>query len=657
MFWGLLGVSLRGVHGWGQSFPDGWCGQEMYTQQLLERQPDVVSEVLHSLPVVTEDETSEGLRVIPVVVHILHEGGTENISDAQVQAAIEQLNKDFRGSNADTAGVRSIFKSLIADMEFEFRLAGRDPQGNCTNGIIRHFTDATNEGGDTRIKAFRWPTNKYLNIYVVKRIKNSGSGTILGYAYLPHMAANQSHDGVVIVASEMNAFSRTLTHEVGHYLGLLHTFQNGCNGANDNVGDTPPTQGSNFDCNASQNTCHNDNPDMPDMIENHMDYSSCPRMFTVGQKSRVNSQFNFYRSGLSTPSNLQATGVGTSYTCAAVPDFWVEPPHVRVGMDVQLMNRSNYQGTVSFGWDLPGASPSSSTAESPTVSYATEGVYDVSLTITQGNVSKTKTHSRAVTVLPAIPWITRPWLEPVTPQQMPEWMFPQNEYGHRWEVTTQASFSPPASIFYDNYTNGRKGEEVHLFLPPVDMTALDIPVLKFKYAYAQRDASDKDLLAVYVSTNDGTTWIPKWFRRSNQMLTVGGLHPSAFYPQGRNGWDSVQINLTSVASHSNLLIRFSFRSGRQNNIFLDDIQLGNNVVWSGIRDVPYRIDGVRITSKEIVVEGDRTPPLIEVFHVNGQLRARTRARQLDISKYPRGSYWVRVIDSEGKAFVYPFIRP
>jgi hypothetical protein len=88
---------------------------------------------------------------IPVVIHVIHDGdpiGTsENISDAQILSQIEVLNKDYRKLNSDTSNTPAVFKPLAADIEIEFCLAQRDPDGNPTTGIIRHnlgqatFTD------------------------------------------------------------------------------------------------------------------------------------------------------------------------------------------------------------------------------------------------------------------------------------------------------------------------------------------------------------------------------------------------------------------------------------------------------------------------------------------------------------------------------------
>jgi hypothetical protein len=119
--------------------------------------------------------------IIPVVFHIIHQYGSEDISDAQVQDEIDVLNIDYRLKNPDTANASQPFKSLYADAKIEFRLATKDPNGNCTNGIEHIYSHLTNQGGDDS-KLNPWPRNRYLNIWIVKSIGAQGAA---GYAYYP----------------------------------------------------------------------------------------------------------------------------------------------------------------------------------------------------------------------------------------------------------------------------------------------------------------------------------------------------------------------------------------------------------------------------------------------------------------------------------------
>ncbi len=246
--------------------------------------------------------------VIPTVVHIIHTGedvGTgSNISDEQIQSAIDALNEDFRkvsGTNGDGIGV---------DVGIEFCLAIRDPDGNGTNGINRvdgssvqnyategiiiEHDNAPNSEEPVKALSF-WPKDDYLNIWIVNEIEdNDGNSGIQGFAHFP---INSFKDGITILHNAFGTvgnlksytnLNRTTTHEVGHFLGLYHTFhsstdciESNCETQGDRVCDTPVTllnsNCSNPECSGSQ------------MIENYMDYTgqTCKNSFTEGQKVRM----------------------------------------------------------------------------------------------------------------------------------------------------------------------------------------------------------------------------------------------------------------------------------------------------------------------------------------------------------------------------------
>ena len=167
--------------------------------------------------------------IIPVVFHVIHQNGTENISDAQIQDEVRILNQDYRKLNPDITAVVSSFTSITADCEIEFRLAQKDPNGICTNGIDRIFSPLTNAADDNS-KLNPWPRNKYLNIWTVKTIGTAG---VAGYAYLPGTAFPTTADGVLILSDYIGSIgtghastSRALTHEIGHFLNLQHTWGN-----------------------------------------------------------------------------------------------------------------------------------------------------------------------------------------------------------------------------------------------------------------------------------------------------------------------------------------------------------------------------------------------------------------------------------------------
>ena len=206
----------------------------------------------------------EAVLVIPVVFHILHMEGPENISDAQILDQMEILNTDYNRLNGDTIEVVSGFDTIIANVKLEFRLATKDFLGNCTNGIERIRTIETYVG-DNGSKLNQWPRERYLNVWTVANMENG----VAGYSQYPSSVIDGQSalaDGVIIrhnyigsIGTSSSTNSRALTHEVGHYLDLAHpwgsTNDPGVECGDDGVNDTPVTEGSNNCQNVKDFSC------------------------------------------------------------------------------------------------------------------------------------------------------------------------------------------------------------------------------------------------------------------------------------------------------------------------------------------------------------------------------------------------------------------
>ena len=255
-------------------------------------------------------ESQRVVYTIPVVVHVVYQNATENISNAQIQSQIDVLNDDFRKLNSNFSSTPSVFQGVASDMEFEFCLATVDPSGNSTTGITRTSTTVSSFSTDDAVKfnssggKNAWPANQYLNIWVA----DLGS-SLLGYAQFPGDAA--STDGVVLNYFSVgrppanpfnNAYNlgRTATHEIGHWMNLYHIWGNensGCgnqagSAGTDEVSDTPVQDDATTGCpNFPQISCNN-GPN-GDMFVNYMDYmeDACATMFTNGQKTRARAVF------------------------------------------------------------------------------------------------------------------------------------------------------------------------------------------------------------------------------------------------------------------------------------------------------------------------------------------------------------------------------
>ena len=407
--------------------------------------------------------------IIPIVFHILHEYGTENISDAQVLDQVAILNRDYRLLNNDTSLVIQEFKQLYGDAKIEFRLATIDPYGNCTNGIDRIYTHLTNQASDVS-KLNQWQRSKYMNVWVTKTIGSAGTA---GYAYYPTATNGSSFyiDGILILNNYIGSIgtsspfnSRALTHEFGHTFSLAHpwgsTNDPGVACGDDNIDDTPITKGWNF-CPANSAASMICTPGVAENYQNYMDYSYCSYMFTKAQITAMRNILqgtDGQRNQLITPENHAATGIDLVSPPVCVPkaDFSATVKSTCVGSTVTFRDNSYNAPVTSWEWTFPGGTPATSTAQNPSVVFNTPGAKDITLTVTNSAGSNTVT-------LPGYINISESWADYVGPKSIsldgsgdhPEWFRVENpEYNHAsFQVTTNKGRGGSKAFVLNNYKN------------------------------------------------------------------------------------------------------------------------------------------------------------------------------------------------------------
>ena len=292
------------------------CGSMEYLEQQSLDNPKRMDK-LRQLEQYTRDylannPSRNAVVTIPVVVHVVYNNSTENISVSQINSQMQVLNDDFRRLNSDADGTWS----QAADTEIEFCLATVDPNGNPTNRITRTSTSVTSFSTNDNVKfnssggKNAWPAGDYMNFWVCDL-----GGGLLGYAQFPGGPA--STDGIVVdyqyfgtngTATAPFDLGRTATHEVGHYLNLRHIWGDGPCSADDFVADTPASDASNGGCALGHVSCGS-----VDMVQNYMDYSNdaCMNLFTAGQRDRMQALFG---PGGSRVSLLSSGGCGTPPT-------------------------------------------------------------------------------------------------------------------------------------------------------------------------------------------------------------------------------------------------------------------------------------------------------------------------------------------------------
>jgi len=535
---------------------------------------------------------------IPIVFHIIHTYGTENISKAQVLDALDILNKSFQKLNPDTGMVIPLFQPIFADCQIEFVLPATDPNGGCTEGITRTWSPFTNVADDNVKTLVGWPSDRYLNIWVVRNIESGAAG----YAYYPGI--NSSIDGIVIrhdymgsigTSNGSNYAARSLTHEVGHWLNLPHTWgstnypgvASNC-GTDDGITDTPNTIGvDDFTCNTSQSTCG-----AIDNVQNYMDYAACHYMFTEGQRAEMHKTLNSPvgdRDLLSTPSNWQLTGtvpVQTVSTCGPVADFRNLRRSVCTGASLSFKDLSWNGSVTSRTWQFQGGFPATDTSENPVVVYNTPGLYNVTLSVANGNGSDTLTRTGLVEVLPFLGTVTAPLIESFETMSFPgDWTYENPDNNNPFTISTAAASTGSRSLRLSNNNGNGPGSIDAVLTPAIDFSNVSGAQLSFRFAFAARSADDSSQLRVSYSTNCGQTWFTRLVRNDAGLRTAPNTSGN-FVPLPSQ-WATQTVNLspTSISGRPSVRLKFEFTNVDANNFYIDDINI------SGVTGINEQLAG------------------------------------------------------------------
>lgn len=619
---------------------------------------------------------SSSTFVIPVVFHVIHDNGTENISDEQIYNAVELLNKDFNQQNSNWQTVNPAFLGIIADVGIEFRLAQQDPSGNCTNGITRTTSLLTYEGDHDMQDLIQWNRAMYLNIWVCANLSSGAAA----YSQYPGSVNNSPEsDGIVsrhnyIGSIGTGSVSRTtaLSHEVGHWLNLRHVWGNSndpnlstnCNG-DDLVSDTPETIGW-TSCNTNAQSCGS-----LDNVENYMDYAACRKMFTEGQKNRMLAALNSstaQRNQLWQNSNLSNTGTeGPALLCAAnlSSNFTI----VCAG-DSVVFSDNSYNGATGWEWGFPGGSPAVSTIESPVIYYNTPGVYDVSLTANNSATTVNTTKAQYITVLSAdgYPLPYQESFENLSSIPSNDWFSIDKQNDGGFQITSSAAYTGSQCAKLTNNTNDA-GNLDELLSNTIDLNGMQEATISFKYAFKRRNSNNDDRLRFYVSNNCGQTWSLRKQLRGQTNLSTGNTQSSSFTPNNQSDWQEAIIdNIQFSFLGSGFRFKFWFESDGGNNLYIDDININGNPV--GIEELtaesirlnifPNPITNISTLSFELEERSDVRMDVVDMLGrtiltiENESLSQGRHQYPISRSELGNGMYFVRV-SINGKTSMVKFM--
>jgi PKD repeat protein len=563
--------------------PMAWaqCGALIPASPLLAR---------HTAPVVIE-RGGQAPFIVPTVVHIFYGGGVQPLGVLQVRPLLDQWNLELRGMNADIADVVPAFAGLVGDLGIELRLATRDDEGNCISGIRYHTYDPAVEQPD--IYEDIENTRSYLNIVIVP--SNSGSADFPTPLTDPYNVA----DLIILPSSAAIPEGRVLTHEVGHWCGLYHTFgpYNATGGpcGEDFVADTPPTTGSPGDCTLDRALC---DPEVIENVQNHMDYSGCKVMFTQGQVERAVALLTdptLVRANVTSEANLLATGVTDPAVCAITGALYARPTISCGGVTMSFCAMAERAVPDSVRWTFSGAEPSSATTDQPTAFYATSGSYPVQLIVYGGGSSAVvdtvltvdvpNNEGNGLPLIDAFPF-TVDFEDGFTLPQ-PN-LFVVESSSPTWQLFSGAGHASANSLYVPAEPVG-PADTNDLVFGNFDLSGLEQPTVQFKIASTYYATSTWSIIQVrFRDLCSNIFGGDVWFTADlYEFATDQGMN---FVPSDDGQWVTLTAthqvwNMATSAEFGLRLIHPTYPSNFTGEaVYIDDLYVGELPIASGITD-------------------------------------------------------------------------
>lgn len=560
----------------------------------------------------------KGVLQIPVIVHVVHFGepvGTgANIAAGQVYSQIEVMNEDFR-RKAGTLGFSDDPRS--ADVEIEFVPALVDPQGNllAEPGIHRWrgpLPGYVLEEIELLVKPQTiYDPNRYLNLWTV-----NFAALLLGYAQFPDPAhgmamgvgcdtGGSDTDGVVQLYSAFGSkakypqgtysanydLGRTVTHEVGHWLGLRHIWGDGGCGVDDYCGDTPFAAASNGACPKGKESCGS-----VDMIENYMDYTydACMNLFTKGQALRMRTVLTKSarrRELLSSTVHLQPVALD-----AAIIDI-LSPRGQRCGASTlpEVLLRNLGQSTltsVTINYQVDGGAVKSFVWQGSLKTGEIEVVTLPAITTTDGKHTFTAYTAAPNGGTDAYTFNDR-WSDEFIISSVGEklafletfdsglyppsnkWNIVNPDHCESWSPSsniTGADGAPTTAVFMNYYDYGAVGTTDELVLPLLNLSTSKASSLEFDVAYSTTSdllGTAQDKLEVFVSVDCGVTY-KRVYSKAGKELATAPEASGAFFPTDANHWRREVIDLNNYLG-SQVLVRFVGTNANGDNLYVDNI--------------------------------------------------------------------------------------
>lgn len=610
----------------------------------------------------SESEIEVSLMTVPVVVHLVYgnESDGANMTDAQVFEALDHINGAFRNTGLYDP-------SSGADTQIELCLATKTPENLPSNGITRHFLpqfadiDMITQNGiitglqDSLMKMQTgWDRTKYLNIWVVREICDSGfpnpdlACAPAAYAFLA-AAHGLNFDGIVTEAEFFGTSpdeSKVLVHEIGHYFNLEHTFYRGCRNTDclrhgDYVCDTPPDLATQFTpCATEFNSCSSDGddpawynpfanlPDQPDMTENYMDYNhrTCQNTFTQGQRDRMRLSIQQLRASLlesdgcqtvfSDDAGIVDAVIPTAFSC----DQQLEPVITLSNHGNNTLNsvHINYRldnGTLRlYQWtgNLPSGSSVNILLDDMALPLSA-GKHQLNTFISQvnGGLDSNGNNNNFENTFYYLPPQTPPFTENFESSTISsQWAVVNHDNNITWQnrPISGCANNGSRSIYMDNVTYANAGIGQNDFIyTQLDLTGTGNGLLNFDVAYIsyRTGTTFAERLKVIVSDDCGATFEEVYNKVGDELATTSEEAITGWQPSSCSHWRTETISLADYAGQ-HVIVGFVCNSRYGNNLYLDNIRVSGSVFIPCFTPENFAVDATTDNSVDLSWDANET---------------------------------------------------
>ncbi len=629
-----------------------------------------------------------GPYYIPVVFHIVL-SNPNVITDAQVQAQLDTLNKDYAGLNGDSTKIPAAFKPLYAKSNIRFVLAKRTPDDASTTGIERYVAGKSSYSiTDNSVKytsaggANAWNPDKYINVWITNL-----SGGYLGYGTFPNTSVT-AEQGVVITYTSLPGASsgaynrgRTLTHELGHFFNLYHIWgdDNGSCSGTDYVDDTPNQADATYGCPSPAIVTDNCSPTAPGILyEDFMDYTddACMVMFTMLQASRMETALTLYRAPLLTSNAatpivlktldaslrniLQPTGRICSTTLT--PAVTLRNSGATTLTSAQIYVRVDGGTAQVTNWTGSLVSLGAATVTLNNITVA-EGNHALKIYVANpnGGTDLDATNDTLTTSFFFYNPSSLPFTESFENSTFPPvgWDIVNPDKSYTWERVTGVAKTGNASIVMRNFDYSANDQKDYIRLPLMNIANADSAFMTFQVAAAvvtnPATANNVwDTLEVLVSKDCGVTYTSLYKKWGTSLITRSTAVSTSFVPVASE-WRKDSVNLTPYIGAGNIMLAFLNTAEWENNIYLDDINVYKTSINPNLKARGFMV--TPSPAKDVIaVEFYPNPSTlkgISVYNSSGQKVAEklvsgtpSTRYEFNISRCSAGIYIVRAVYSD-----------